>query len=211
MVYNLPQVYLFPQADETAYSFASVASKLYFPLLAPGRVLGHQIDPAPSFTGKHVAYPTYTAVLPPGTRVIRSFHRPTGEVVASYGKVLGDRTTLYKYLNPNVVGYITARDAHPSDEKTGPECGIYLIDAAKGTVLYHSTLPALRDGCASVQAAMTENWLVYTYWDGEIVSGAQAKAQKIVSVELYEGNGVNDKTRRYGSHPGGHCQRLTFY
>ena len=199
---NHYQVYLFPQTDETSTSFASVASKLHFPLLAPGRILGHQIDPAPSFTGKHVAYTTYTSVLPPGTRIVRSFYRPAGEVVASLGKVLGDRSTLYKYLNPNLVGYITARDSVPSphaeggEEKTASECGIYLMDAAKGTTLYHASLPSVKDGCASVQAVMTENWLVYTYWDGEVVSGSQAKGQKIVSVELYEGKGVDDKTRR---------------
>lgn len=200
------KVYLFPQTEETSSSFTSLASKLHFPLLAPGRVLGHQIDATPSFTGKHIAYTTYTTVLPPGARVLRSFYRPAGEVVASLGKVLGDRSTLYKYLNPNIVGYITERDFVPlihgeaeaenEKEKAGRECGVVLVDGAKGTLLYHANLPAARGSCESVHAVITENWLVYTYWDGDVVSELQAKGQKVVSVELYEGTDVDDKTRR---------------
>src|SRR5262249_53426691 len=108
------------------------------------------------------------------------------------GKVLSDRSTLYKYLNPHLVGYVTH---HSGSEGVPSACGMYLVDGAKGTIIYHAVLPAARGTC-DIRVAFTENWLVYIYYDDEVGSVAQAKGWRIVSVELYEGSGVNDKTRR---------------
>ncbi|KAL5498433.1 hypothetical protein ACEPAH_2575 [Sanghuangporus vaninii] len=185
------QIYLFPGTDDKRDTFQSLAPQLYFPLLAPGKVLGHQVSPEPAFTGKFTAYPIWTSLFPPGETVVTTFRRPAGEIVASLGKVLGDRSTLYKYLNPHLVGYVTLAQ---SDKDLPPTCGVYLIDGAKGTIIYHSIIPAARGTC-DIHVAFTENWLVYFYYDDELVSAAQAKGYRVVSVELYEGRGVNDKTR----------------
>ena len=74
-------------------------------------------------------------------------------------------------------------------------CGVYLIDGSKGTIVYHAVVPAQQGGC-NVKATLAENWLVYTYYDDDTASDAQAKGYRVVSVELYEGNQVNDKTKR---------------
>lgn len=131
----------------------------------------------------------------PGETIVSTFRHPAGEVVASLGKVLGNRSTLYKYLNPHLVGYVTRAEGVEGHPAT---CGVYLIDGAKGTIIYHSAIPAARGPC-DIQVAFTENWLVYFYYDDEVVSAAQAKGHRIVSVELYEGSGVNDKTKRFES------------
>ena len=49
-----------------------------------------------------------------------------------------------------------------------------------------------------MKAALIENWLVYHYYDGNVASGDTqgSKGYRVVSVELYEGKGVDDKTRR---------------
>lgn len=121
-----------------------------------------------------------------------TFRRPSAEPVASLGKVLGDRSTLYKYLNPHLLGYITLASG---DGGAPPTCGVYLVDGAKGTIVYRSTVPSAHGAC-DIKAVLTENWLLYMYYDEELVSAAQAKGHRAVSVELYEGAGVNDKTRR---------------
>lgn len=110
--------------------------------------------------------------------------------VASIGKVLGNRTTLYKYLNPRL---FTALTVTPTKNL----CGLYLIDSAKGTIIYQVRIPA-DHGVCDVKTALTENWLVYHYYDNEVSSGNSlgTKGYRMVSVELYEGQGVDDKTGR---------------
>ncbi len=116
--------------------------------------------------------------------------RPNRGPVASLGKVLGNRTTLYKYLNPNLIAVTTS-----SLTDSVPSCGVYVIDSVKGTTVYHAVLPAASGSC-DVKAALTENWLVYHYYDDDAGVG-QAKGYRLVSVEFYEGEGVNDKIGRY--------------
>lgn len=130
----------------------------------------------------------WTASLPESENIENVISRPV-EPVASLGKVLGNRTTLYKYLNPSAVVVLTS-----SLKSTPPTCGVYLVDAAKGTTLYHSVLPAAGSVC-DIKAAFTENWLVYSYYDNE-VGVDQAKSHRIVSVEFYEGQGIDAKTSR---------------
>ncbi|EJD05202.1 DUF1620-domain-containing protein [Fomitiporia mediterranea MF3/22] len=185
------QVYLFPDNDETRKAFQTIAPKLYFPLLAPGRVLGHQVSSEPSFTGKFTAYSIWTTLFSPGETVVATFRRPPAEPIASFGKVLSDRSTLYKYLIPHLVGYVTRSQG---GDGVPPTCGVYLVDGAKGSILYRSTIPSAHGAC-DVKVAFTENWLLYIYYDEEIVSSAQSKGYRVVSVEFYEGKGVNDKTK----------------
>ncbi len=126
------------------------------------------------------------------------------EPIASLGKVLGDRSTLYKYLNPNVAVILTATSAaaqNPTADELKPagtlmqSCGVYAIDTVKGTILYHTTLPAAFGVC-DVKTAFAENWLVYIYYDPEM-GRDQAKGYQVVSVEFYEGSKVDEKIRRY--------------
>lgn len=49
-------------------------------------------------------------------------------------------------------------------------------------------------GCGTPKVAFTENWLVYAH---EVGGNATDKGTRIVSVELYEGSGKDDKTSRY--------------
>ena len=132
--------------------------------------------------------PADFSVGPESETIENVISRPV-EPVASLGKVLGNRTTLYKYLNASAVVVLTS-----SLKSTPPTCGVYLVDAAKGTTLYHSVLPAAGSVC-DIKAAFTENWLVYSYYDNE-VGVDQAKSHRIVSVEFYEGQGIDAKTSR---------------
>ena len=191
------QVHLYPNTDEAKAAFTAIAPSLRIPLRSgpPGRrrLTGHQVPSDVEFTGLHIAYPTWSLPFPDGEDVLTIFARPT-DPVASLGKVLGNRTTLYKYLNPNLVGVVTGPPSTASvDEKA--TCGVYLLDGAKGTIVYHAVVPSVRGRC-DVKAALVENWLVYHYYDPE-VGVNQAKGYRVVSVELYEGRGVDDKRKRY--------------
>ncbi|KAI8996246.1 DUF1620-domain-containing protein [Trametes punicea] len=186
------QVHLYPETDEARHDFEKAIPALRIPLKSgsPGQrsLTGQQIPPNVEFTGRHIAYSTWTLPFPPTEDILAVFARPT-DPVASLGKVLGNRTTLYKYLNPNLIGVLTG----PSASAPLTTCGVYLVDGAKGTVIYHSVLPSV-EGVCDVKATLVENWLVYHYYDNEVGPG-QAKGYRIVSVEMYEGHGVDEKTR----------------
>jgi hypothetical protein len=151
--------------------------------------MGHQLVLNPELSDKFVAYPTWTLSLPP-EEDIQSMVPASRGLVASIGKVLGNRTTLYKYLNPRLFVILTA-----SPSLSPPTCGVYLADSTKGTIVYHATLPSSAGTC-DVKATFTENWLVYHYYDEDAAGVGQAKGYRMVTVELYEGKQVDDKTER---------------
>jgi len=188
------QTHIFPDTPHNYDVFSKVVRSLSFPLRsssATSRTLtGHRINVEKEFTDKHVAYPTWTTSFPPNEDIHAIITRPNSSPVASFGKVLGNRTTLYKYLNPSTLVVLTG--SLPT--ATIKSCGVYVVDGAKGTILYHSVLPVLPSGECNVKAVFTENWLVYSYYDGELGAPDQAKSHRIVSVELYEGAQPDDKT-----------------
>ncbi|EIN05678.1 DUF1620-domain-containing protein [Punctularia strigosozonata HHB-11173 SS5] len=186
------QLHTYPDNPKVKSALKKLAPSLHFSLRAgkPGsrQLIGHRIMSSDRLPGiqTYVGYPTWTLALPPSEEIITIVPRPR-EPVASLGKVLGNRTTLYKYLNPNVVAVLTSNPETPS-------CGVYVVDQAKGTTLYRAKLPAFGGRC-DVHATFAENWLVYHYYDGDNAGASRTKAYRVVSVELYEGKGVDDKTR----------------
>jgi hypothetical protein len=95
--------------------------------------------------------------------------------VASLGRVLGNRDTLYKYLNPHLFAVSTVS---PSS-KSGT---IYLVDSASGTIVWSAAHTAEVDPQAGVVATLSDNWLVYAFRDAV----ALGKPTRLVSVELYD-------------------------
>ena len=170
-----------------------MAPTLSFPLRTSvedrKRVIGHQIAVSKDHH-KSLAHPTWSLALPPGEEVQMLLPRVRGPV-ASIGKVLGNRTTLYKYLNPRLFTVLTAAPARSM-------CGIYVLDSMKGTVVYHAEVKANLRGC-NVKTNFVENWLVYHHFEGEVAGGTAggAKGYRMVSVEFYEGQKVDEKTKRY--------------
>ena len=193
MLISSAQAHIYPDTPEHADSFHKLIPSLHFAIRTgqPGstRLTGHRLSTQKEFTGKYIAQAVWTSSLPDGEDIQAVISRPV-EPVASFGKVLGNRTTLYKYLNPSMLVVLTS-----SLKSTTPTCGVYVMDAAKGTTLYHSVLPA-SGGTCDVKAALAENWLVYTYYDNEMGID-QAKNHRLVSVEFYEGQHVDTRIGRF--------------
>ncbi|XP_034117665.1 ER membrane protein complex subunit 1 isoform X1 [Drosophila albomicans] len=97
------------------------------------------------------------------------------EHVHSQGRVLGDRSVLYKYINPNLVAFVTqAPDAtHKS------VLNLYLIDVVSGSVIFSMTHRKVRPPLHIVHS---ENWLAYSYFNDKV------RRTEITTIELYEGN-----------------------
>ena len=152
--------------------------------------MGHQLILNPELSHRFVGHPTWTFSLPPNEEIVSIIPSKRGPV-ASVGKVLGNRSTLYKYLNPHLTALVTS--SLTSDPST---CAIYLVDAVKGSIVYHATLPSTAGVC-DVKTTITENWLVYSYFDEDFAGIGQSKGYRVVSVELYEGVKADDKVKRY--------------
>jgi hypothetical protein len=148
-------------------------------------VIGHQITFDDKF--KAVAFPTWSLTFAPGEDTQAIIPPTTRGPIASFGKVLGNRTTLYKYLNPRLFIVLTSIP-------TRAKCGLYVLDSMKGTIVYRTEVNANTRGC-ELKTALIDNWLVYHYYDDGSTSDG-SKGYRMVSVEFYEGQGIDEKTRR---------------
>jgi ER membrane protein complex subunit 1 len=111
----------------------------------------------------------------PGETIQQIHARPEFDPVASIGKVLGDRKVLYKYLNPNLV-LVTAINVKKN------ELSLYLLDSVSGDLLYTTNQKNVEVGRA-VAAAVSENWIVYSY---TVSPESESRGHQIVIAELFE-------------------------
>ncbi|KAJ5507345.1 hypothetical protein N7527_009488 [Penicillium freii] len=142
-----------------------------------GRVLG--------WVAKDNKTPVWEFVPPSGQKVVEATARPAHDPVASIGRVLGNRSVLYKYLNPNLA-LVTA-----VNEQTHT-ASFYLLDGVSGKVL-HAVTQAGVDSTQPIASVMSENWFAYSFWGDVDGSESSAKGYQLVISELYESPFPNDR------------------
>ncbi|KAL5325101.1 hypothetical protein ACEPPN_006223 [Leptodophora sp. 'Broadleaf-Isolate-01'] len=123
-----------------------------------------------------------------GQKIVNIVSRPVHDPVASIGRVLGDRTVLYKYLNPNIV-LVTA----VSDESS--TASFYLLDSVSGDLLYSASHEGV-DTKQPITSALTENFFTYSLWSDIVTTTTALPASKgyqIVASEMYESDAANDR------------------
>ena len=87
----------------------------------------------------------------------------SAEQIASLGRVLGNRSVLYKYLNPNLLAFATTKQ-----NDTAQTLYIYLLDTVSGVIHYrgvHYGAGPVSPEIPSVYVLQSENWVVYGYWN----------------------------------------------
>ncbi len=75
--------------------------------------------------------------------------------IHSHGKVLGDRSVLYKYLNPNLIGVVTTGQ----DSQKVPYINLYLVDTVTGGVVTSFNYKKCK---GPVNIVHSENWFFVT-------------------------------------------------
>lgn len=113
-------------------------------------------------------------------RIVGLAHRPADEAVHSAVRILGDRSVLYKYLNPNVVFVATESDPGAHE----PGLVAHLVDAVTGRLLYRVRHAFAR---GPVNAVLCENFVVYHY------RNTRAHRNEVSVLELFD-----DTTGRTG-------------
>ena len=152
---------------------------------AQGEVKGLQFEKK---DGKFIQNEVWSFHPPVGQRITSITSRPAHDPVASIGTVLGDRTVLYKYLNPNTI-LVTAVS------EVALSASFYLLDSVSGDVLYSTTHDSV-DLAQPITSLLTENWFVYSLWSdiGKNATLAQSyKGYQLVVSDLYESSLANDR------------------
>jgi len=118
---------------------------------------------------------------PPNAKVVELTARPAHDPIASVGRVLGDRSVLYKYFTPNLA-LLTALSS--------TTLTIYLIDAVTGSILHTSTHPG-HHPTSPISSVLSENWFAYTFTTTD--QSTKAISSQLVISELYESSLPNDR------------------
>lgn len=128
--------------------------------------------------------PTWRFDVPRGSQLVSLSSRDPDEKVASIGRVLGDRSVLYKYLNPHL---LVAAVANPSELAVT----IYLIDNVSGQILYQTKHHHV-DISKGIHTQLAENVVYWTYYSTGAASG-DSRGYRITVAELYESTQKNQK------------------
>lgn len=126
---------------------------------------------------------------PPELELVTSINTPIRSTPpASIGKVMGDRSVMYKYLNPHMILLTTQRI-----DGSGA-ASVYLLDSVSGAVLYSASHTSV-DKSKKIVALLCENWFVYSFYANEDLTSDMptTKGYQLVVTELYESPLKNDR------------------
>lgn len=104
--------------------------------------------------------PLWTLRLPLAQeRVVAAAARPDGDALHAVGEILLDRSVMYKYLSPHLLGVATLAG---EGAKEGARLAVYVIDTIKGNIVERVEHEHVQGPVSLVHA---ENWFAYTYRD----------------------------------------------
>ncbi|KAE8293274.1 ER membrane protein complex subunit 1 Precursor [Larimichthys crocea] len=173
------KVSAFPSTKNVLQQLQEMASSIFFYLVdsSQGRLSGYRLRTDLS------TELIWEVVIPTEVQKIVSIKgkRPN-EHVHSQGRVMGDRSVLYKYLNPNLLAVVTeSTDLHQERSFVG----ILLIDGVTGRIIHEAVQRKAR---GPVHVVHSENWVVYEYWS------TKSRRNEFSVIELYEGMELYNST-----------------
>ncbi|XP_012286292.1 ER membrane protein complex subunit 1 isoform X2 [Orussus abietinus] len=177
---NRDRVHVFP---ESATSVAASVGKHVYMFTADretGVLAGYSLSY--STPQNLVAHKVWEVVLSPKNQLITNIvSKNPIERVHSQGRVLGDRSVLYKYINPNLVAVVTqgVGNVHKNT------LSLYLLDVVSGAMVFSVAHKRVR---GPVHVVHSENWLVYSYFNDK------SRRTEIATLELYEGKAQSNTT-----------------
>uniref|UniRef100_A0A8C6PXN5 ER membrane protein complex subunit 1 n=1 Tax=Nothobranchius furzeri TaxID=105023 RepID=A0A8C6PXN5_NOTFU len=173
------KVSAFPSTKNVLQQLQETASSIFFYLAdsGQGRLSGYRLRTDLS------TEQVWEVVIPTETQKIVSIKgKRSNEHVHSQGRVMGDRSVLYKYLNPNLLAVVTeSTDLHQERSFIG----ILLIDGVTGRIIHEAVQRKAR---GPVHVVHSENWVVYEYWS------TKSRRNEFSVIELYEGMDLYNST-----------------
>uniref|UniRef100_A0A672G0Y0 ER membrane protein complex subunit 1 n=1 Tax=Salarias fasciatus TaxID=181472 RepID=A0A672G0Y0_SALFA len=173
------KVSAFPSTKNVLQQLQELASSIFFYLIdsSQGRLSGYRLRTDLS------TEQIWEVVLPPEVqRIVSVKGKRPNEHVHSQGRVMGDRSVLYKYLNPNLLAVVSeSTDLHQERSFIG----ILLIDGVTGRIIHEAVQRKAR---GPVHVVHSENWVVYEYWS------TKSRRNEFSVIELYEGMELYNST-----------------
>ncbi|XP_048033644.1 ER membrane protein complex subunit 1 isoform X1 [Megalobrama amblycephala] len=173
------KVTAFPSTKNVLQQLQDTASSIFFYLVdtSQGKLSGFRLrmDLSTELIWE-VVIPTEVQ------KIVAVKGKRANEHVHSQGRVMGDRSVLYKYLNPNLLAVITeSTDTHQERSFVG----IFLIDGVTGRIVHEAVQRKAR---GPVHFVHSENWVVYVYWNSKF------RRNEFSVLELFEGAELYNST-----------------
>ncbi|KAJ2686184.1 hypothetical protein IWW39_003795 [Coemansia spiralis] len=202
-----PRLAIWPATADAAKAFCALPEPVFFDLGASSgssQLRGYRAEcPAEAELDawkESSAFSTsrsWTFDLPKGEVLLAASEYRGAQTTALLGRVLGDRSVLYKYINPHLVTLASRRDAGG--------IGIYFVDRVSGRLLYsavHETASA--SDKQPFLATQSENRVIYQFWqESGSVEGAQPRSKGYVTVvaEMFESDkpDTRDESKAFSS------------
>ncbi|CAL1543686.1 unnamed protein product [Lymnaea stagnalis] len=182
------QAHVYPASSESALRESHM--QYFFHLINPetGIMTGYRLIPGQQ--SKLALEEVWNLDLQKSQQTITGVYgKRAVEHVHSQGRVLGDRSVLYKYLNPNLVAIVAeGEEQQQSSVSKGsptPFFSVYLVDGVTGHMVYHQTHKRSR---GPVKVVHSENWIVYFYYN------EKHRRHEMGVLELYEGKEQSNST-----------------
>ncbi|XP_035238782.1 ER membrane protein complex subunit 1 isoform X1 [Anguilla anguilla] len=173
------KVTAFPSTKNVLQQLQEVAASIFFYLVdsSQGRLTGFRLRKDLS------TELIWEVVIPPEVqRIVAVKGKRANEHVHSQGRVMGDRSVLYKYLNPNLLAVVTeSTDTHQERSFVGT----FLVDGVTGRIIHEAVQRKAR---GPVHCVHSENWVVYVYWN------TKARRNEFSVLELFEGTELYNST-----------------
>ncbi|KAJ3048353.1 hypothetical protein HK097_010648 [Rhizophlyctis rosea] len=195
LIDNDNQITLLPNNAATRKAFDEIKSKFHFydtdgvgAAGFDGYVLTGEVSP-----GMYGSRPSWSLRLQEGEKIAALPVREFDEQIASLGRVLGNRSVLYKYLNPNLLAFATTKQ-----NDTAQTLYIYLLDTVSGVIHYrgvHYGAGNVSPTLKSVYVLQSENWVVYGYWN-EGPSAVEEIPEQAEEVVVGKSGKVKKRKRR---------------
>uniref|UniRef100_A0A8C9THE9 ER membrane protein complex subunit 1 n=1 Tax=Scleropages formosus TaxID=113540 RepID=A0A8C9THE9_SCLFO len=173
------KVTAFPSTKNVLQQLQEMASAIYFFLVdaSQGKLSGFRLRKDLS------TELIWEVVIPPEVqKIVAVKGKRANEHVHSQGRVMGDRSVLYKYLNPNLLAVVTESvDTHQERSFVG----VFLIDGVTGRIIHEAVQRKAR---GPIHLVHSENWVVYEYWN------AKSRRNEFSVLELFEGTELYNST-----------------
>lgn len=163
------------------------------------------------FQGSLVSKKVWSLKLP--DKLVAVVGKRREEKVHSQGRVLGDRSVLYKYVNPNLVVAATvspdpvlkSKNSSLNNHNDYNFCqppmiyyptridfsgivNIYLIDTVSGAIVFTTSHKRASE---PIQIVHSENWIVYSFFS------EKSRRTEMVTLDLYEGKSQRNTTGKH--------------
>ncbi|KAJ3048234.1 DUF1620 super, partial [Rhizoclosmatium hyalinum] len=193
------RVVLYPNSPEARDLFDLQLSTFYYYRIKKGdtAVRGFMVEKLPG--GEYKGTQLWSVDLPAGEVVADYVQKDRTEPISSLGRVLGNRSVLYKYLNPNLLALATLRET-----KSTSNVYLYLIDTVTGSILHRASYLGAghaAKGLDSIYLIQVDNSVILSYYNhgpeaAEVLVEREVKGS-VDRDELKETAGSNKRRKKY--------------